>query len=134
MRTSRIELAGLTTETLRRAASGESASSVRKWLASEGVEVSLTSVKSFVANRHGGTWRPSTPTVEVIAKAEAIIAAPVIVSKAGVVRDPHDIEEIRAIALQRVQDGTATPGDARTLEVALKCAIAERMIRGGSVD
>lgn len=133
MRTSKIELAGLTSETLRRAASGQSAPEVRKWLASEGVNVGLNTVKSFVCNRHGGKWRP-TPTAQVIAKTEALIAAPIEVSVRRTSEAPKDIAEIRAIALKRVKAGTATPGDARTLEVALKCAIAERMIRGGSVD
>ena len=57
-RRSKIELAGLTADTLRCAARGDSAPKVQAWLAEQGVPVGLNTVKSFVCHRHGGKWRP----------------------------------------------------------------------------
>jgi len=131
---SKIELAGLTAETLRRAERGDSSTKVRAWLKTQGVEVGLNTVKSFVCHRHGGTWRPArTKKARAQARAEQIIAAPLVEVVLPNPDDCPEVTEIREIAMDRVARGVATPGDARVLEVALKAAIAERMIKLGSV-
>ena len=131
---SKIELAGLTAETLRRAERGDSSTKVRAWLKTQGVEVGLNTVKSFVCHRHGGTWQPArTKKARAQAKAEQLIATPIVEVVKPQPDDCPEVTEIREIAMDRVARGVATPGDARVLEVALKAAIAERMIKSGSV-
>ena len=129
---SKIEQAGLVAETLRRAASGESAASVQKWLATEGCQIGLTPLKVFVRRRHGGRWRPVSKKAKVQSQVEQLIAAPLVEVVKPLPAECPEVSEIRRVALDRVERGVATPGDAKTLEVALKAAIAERMIKQGS--
>ena len=133
-RRSKIELAGLTADTLRRAARGDSAPKVQAWLAEQGVPVGLNTVKSFVCHRHGGKWRPGrTRKAKAQAKAELMIAAPIVEVVKPSLNDCPEVTEIRELLLDRIERGVATTGDARAAEVALKAAIAERMIKAGSV-
>lgn len=132
-RRSKIELAGLTADTLRRAARGDSAPKVQAWLADQGVPVGLNTVKSFVCHRHGGKWRPGrTRKAKAQAKAELMIAAPIVEVVKPSPNDCPEVTEIRELLLDRIERGVATTGDARAAEVALKAAIAERMIKTGS--
>ena len=133
-RRSKIELAGLTAPVLRRAARGDSAPMVQAWLADQGVPVGLNTVKSFVCHRHGGKWKPArTKKAKAQAKAEMMIAAPIVEVVRPDAPDCPEVTEIREILLDRIERGVATTGDARAAEVALKAAIAERMIKAGSV-
>ena len=121
----RSQLNEHTSEILRRLNSGETSEQVTQWLKTQGVVTKPATVRKFAGRRrkaqgtNGSDWAWPAPTKTVRAEVIPLEVAPAA-----------SVERIFEIAVTRVRDGQATMADAKVLEVALRAAVADALMKG----
>jgi len=118
-------MAGLTVEALDRwhEATGTrnaKANAVRRWLETQNV---------FITRQAVMNWCERRALTADVRQALTLPPAEVVVEQVRVVAP--EIQAIMDLAMSQVAEGTATQGSAKTLEIALKAAIAQRVMGGG---
>tara|TARA_R100000808_G_scaffold9779_1_gene26534 strand:- start:237 stop:620 length:384 start_codon:yes stop_codon:yes gene_type:complete len=123
-RHSKIDMAGLTVEALDRwheakGTRNAKANAVRRWLETQNV---------FITRQAVMNWCERRALTDDVRQALTLPPAEVVVEQVRVVAP--EIQAIMDLAMSQVADGTATQGSAKTLEIALKAAIAQRVMAG----
>ena len=123
--TSKIDAAGLGAEALElyhstRGSRNAKGSAVRRWLQTKGVSLDRSTVIRWCARRS------MTPEVS-----QAIAPTVAVVHGAPLADPSPELSHIMDMARRQIEDGTATTGSAKVLEVWLKAVLARRIMGDG---